>query len=700
TYFSGFFRQYDLQITTCSGSDSLLIQPQNALVPCFSFFRNLIGEQGFKLPGTNFFYMDNMNGRISYFGELYFPSIGEDYSGISIFLELNSRLVAEGVGFPELLIDKSMKKPDSYKRFEYAKYYGGELVNRYGDYPYNNFIYSYNFSEEEEFSRNTWDGYEHLIYCTKDDNYVIASRILYKFVDYLISFPYLFVFYFISSLVIIFFTRPLKKNAKATFDLKFKIQTSIISIVFVSLLLVAAGTIFYNLENYRSRLEKDLNSKMSSVSVEVDMRLENESEFDPELVDWLSAQLVSLSNIFNTDINIFGINGDLVVSSRLELFNKGLVSHKMSSRAYYELFENFQTNYFQSEEIGRLKYLSAYTPIINRNGHYLGFLNLPYFTHQDKYSQEVSTFIVAFINLYVLLFLASIFVAVFISNQITHPLVTIRENLRKMDLGKRNEHINYRRDDEIGKLVEEYNKKVDELGVSADLLARSERESAWREMAKQVAHEIKNPLTPMKLNIQHLQRFKGSEADYRKTVNRIAQTLIDQINTLSNIATEFSNFAKIPTANKQEFNLSDLILRVTGLYENDNRVNIHFVDETLAALRVNADMEQLSRALINLIKNGIQAIPAGRKGMITIGLISCKNMAVISVQDNGIGIPEELREKMFSPNFTTKSSGMGLGLAIVKNAVENFEGKVWFTTESGKGSTFYLEIPVLGVENQ
>lgn len=692
TYFSGFFRQYDLQITICGGNDSITVLPQNEMKPCFQFFRNMIEEQGSKLPGTNFYYMDNMNGRISYFGELYFPSIGDDYSGISIFIELNSRLAAEGIGFPELLIDKSMKNPDSYKRFEYAKYYGGELVNRYGDYPYNTYIYSYNF-DDQEFTYNTWDGYEHLIYCTKNDNYVIVSRSLYTFVDYLISFPYLFVFYFISSVLILMLTRPLAKKTKVTFDLKFRVQASIISIVFVSLLLVAAGTIFYNLKDYRSRLEEDLNNKMNSVSVEIDMLLQDESEFDPELIDWMSEKLISLSNIFNTDINIFGTDGDLVVSSRLELFNKGLVSRKMSARAYYELFENFQDNYFQPEEIGNLRYQSAYTPIINNKGRYLGSLNLPYFTHQDKYSQEVSTFIVAFINLYVLLFLASIFVAVFISNQITRPLVIIREKLRKMDLGKRNEHINYKRDDEIGKLVEEYNKKVDELAVSADLLARSERESAWREMAKQIAHEIKNPLTPMKLNIQHLQRFAGSDEEYRHAVNRVAQTLIDQIDTLSNIATEFSNFAKIPTANRQEFALSELILKVISLYENDNRANILFNDESSGKLMVNADMEQLSRALINLIKNGIQAIPSGRKGKITIGLAERDNMAVISVNDNGTGIPENLREKMFSPNFTTKSSGMGLGLAIVKNTVENFGGRVWFTTESGTGSTFYLEIP-------
>lgn len=692
TYFSGFFRQYDLQITICSGSDSLIIHPQNTVVPCFPFFDKMIEDQGIPLTGTNFYYLDNMNGRISYFGKIHYP-LSSDSIGISIFMELHSRIPSEGIGFPELLIDKSMQKPASYNRFEYAKYYGGELVDKHGDYQYNYYIYSYDF-EDEEFTFRTWDGYEHLIYCSREDNYVMVSRSLYTFVDYLISFPYLFVFYFAFSLMILPLIRPGSRKQKFQFDLKLRIQVSIISIVFVSLLLVALGTIFYNIDEYRSRLQEDLDAKMNSISAEIDLRLEDVEEITPDIEEWLTRELVKLSNIFTTDINIYSVNGDMLVSSRPEVFSKGLISRKISTDAYYELFENFQTSYFQPERIGQLGYLSAYTPIINDKGDYLGFINLPYFTHQDKYSQEISTFIVAFINLYVLLFLVSIMVAIFIANQITRPLVTIRENLRKIELGKRNEHIQYRMDDEIGKLVKEYNRKVDELLVSAELLARSERESAWREMAKQIAHEIKNPLTPMKLNIQHLMRFRGEENEYRETVNRVALTLIGQIETLSDIATEFSNFAQIPTARKQVFNLSEQIDKVMELYENDHRITLNVDKGSLKDIMVNADREQLSRALINLIKNGIQAIPADREGHINITLKREAHMVVISVSDNGTGIPAELQEKMFSPNFTTKSSGMGLGLAIVKNIAENFNGRVWYETTPGMGTTFYLDIPV------
>lgn len=484
------------------------------------------------------------------------------------------------------------------------------------------------------------------------------------------------------------------RKRPVSFNLKTKIQAAIISIVFVSLLVVALVTIFYNIREYRERHRQDLNEKMKSISEEIDLRLEVVDDISVELEEWLHRELVKLSNIFQTDINIYGTNGNLIASSRFEIFERGLISTRINAQAYYEVYQNFQLNYFQPEKIGELSYLSAYRPILNYKGDYLGFINLPYFIKQDNYSQEISTFIVAFINLYVLLLLASIIIAVFISNQITRPLVLIQENLKKMGLGKRNEPISYNRKDEIGSLVKEYNKKVDELAVSADLLARSERESAWREMAKQIAHEIKNPLTPMKLNIQHLQRAKGEGAEYSKYIERVTATLIEQIDNLSNIATEFSNFAKLPAARNQVFNLTAQLQKVINLFEAHDQAKMVFQPNGLEYIEVNADREQLSRAIINLIKNGIQSIPENRKGKIIIRLTRREHMAVIEVSDNGAGIPVELRDKLFGPSFTTKSSGMGLGLAIVKNIVENFSGKIWFETELGKGTSFFIEIPV------
>ena len=693
TYFSGYFRKYDLQITICKGDQDLNIQPDNDLVPCLPFFDEMIDKDGTQILDTKFYYMDRTNRTITYLGKLdYFSQY--EVSTVYIFIELNSTLASVGLGYPELLMDNSMKKPDIYENFTYAKYYEGELIDQYGeDYQYNYYVHSYDF-EPAEFSIEKWDDKEHIIYQPREDNFVIVSRDIINFQDYLISFPYIFVFFFLITSIVLLIGNKSIRHRSINFDLKFKVQASIISIVLISLLVVSIGSIFYNISQYETKHQEDLEEKMKSISEEIDLQLFNLNYINEDIQEWLMQYLVDLSNIFRTDINIFGTDGELIASSRQEIYSNGLIATKMNPDAYYELYQNFKNSHFQPEQIGGLSYLSAYQPIINSAGNYIGFINLPYFTRQDKYSQEISTFIVAFINLYVILLLISIAIAFFISNQVSRPLTLIRENLRRIELGKRNEPIDYKGGDEIGSLIKEYNKKVEELAESANILARSERETAWREMAKQIAHEIKNPLTPMKLNIQHLQRTKNSGEHKDEYIERVTNTLIEQIDNLSDIATEFSNFAKIPTAHNQIFNLSESLENVVELYESHDKATVRLDISEADDIEIFADKEQLKRAIINLVRNGIQAIPYGIKGQIKVSLIKDGKNALIKVTDNGIGIPEELQGKLFSPSFTTKSSGMGLGLTIVKSTIENFSGKIWFETEMNKGTIFYIELPV------
>ena len=223
---------------------------------------------------------------------------------------------------------------------------------------------------------------------------------------------------------------------------------------------------------------------------------------------------------------------------------------------------------------------------------------------------------------------------------------------------------------------------------------------AWREMAKQIAHEIKNPLTPMKLHIQHLQRAKSSNSEqYDEIFNRVTRTLIEQIDTLSDIATEFSNFAKMPNAKNEVFNLAERIRQVTDLFDSGKSMTIKLQPCKVEEVMIKGDKEQLSRAIINLIKNATQSIPAGEEGLIEIGLDCNETHATISIKDNGTGIPEDIRAKLFQPNFTTKTSGMGLGLAIVKKIVESANGRIWFESELDDGTTFYIELPLYTEKN-
>ncbi len=695
TYFGGYFRKYDIRYYFCTQTDSILIQPENDFQPCFPFFEKMISRTGTKIAGSDFYFMNSMNGRVSYLSKIHYPLAGNQ-NGISIFIELNSKTFSEGIGFPELLMDRSIIKPSRYKYLSSARYFDDELVNRSGDYSYNNNLKSYNLGNSSaEFGLREWDGYNHVIYRVDKRSYIIVSNPQLRFVDYLISFPYIFVFYFVFVLIASLIGNPLLRKMIIPRDLRFRIQAAIISVVLISLLFVAAGTIYYNIQDYENRHQSDLHEKIKSISEEIENRLISVNTITPDLQQWLFTELYNLSNVFQTDINIYDLNGGLIASSRPEIFRKAITSEKMNALAFYQLSERSQLSFLQPEKIGKLSYLSVYEPIENDRGDYLGYLNLPYFTRQDELKQGISTFIVAFINLYLILFLASVIMAIFLSNKITLPLSLIRKKLKGIQLGKKNEQINYVAEDEIGALVKEYNHKVVELAESAELLARSERESAWREMAKQVAHEIKNPLTPMKLNIQYLQRAKeeGNE-HYDDFFDRVTRNLIEQIDTLSGIATEFSNFAQIPKARNEVFNLVEVLQNVVLLFEPNE--NLHFSLETdhLSEVLIFADKEQLSRAFLNLVKNGIQAIRPGWPGEISITVHKIQSVALISISDNGTGISKDAEDHLFEPNFTTKTSGMGLGLSIVRNIITNFNGKIWHETSETEGTVFYVEIPL------
>ncbi len=264
--------------------------------------------------------------------------------------------------------------------------------------------------------------------------------------------------------------------------------------------------------------------------------------------------------------------------------------------------------------------------------------------------------------------------------------------MKKISLGKPNEKISWKTDDEIGDMIKEYNKMIDELTDSAQILAKSERELAWREMAKQVAHEIKNPLTPMKLNVQYIQKaWQDKSPDWEEQLKRFSERLIEQIDALSNIATAFSDFAKMPQTEFTDVNIVEVINNAVELFYQGSKLEIEFVNETeQEKIYIKADKSQIVRVFNNLIKNAQQAMQDVTKQQIIIKLKPLDDNILIVVEDNGCGIPSEMEEKIFIPQFTTKTGGTGLGLPMIKNIIDATSGKIWFESEVGKGTKFYV----------
>jgi nitrogen fixation/metabolism regulation signal transduction histidine kinase len=284
--------------------------------------------------------------------------------------------------------------------------------------------------------------------------------------------------------------------------------------------------------------------------------------------------------------------------------------------------------------------------------------------------------------------------SIWVARSITSPISQIRVGLGQLMLGN-NQRLSYPARDELGDLVEAYNQALSDLEDSVERLKQTEREMAWREMARQVAHEIKNPLTPMRLSVQHLQRAqKQNPNEAPQLVERMSQTLLEQIDALTRIADAFSNYAQMPTPNPRPFDLRDLLQSVYTLYQQQEQgrtqLNLHLPEKPVP---IYADRDQLARVVSNLILNALQAIPQERPGKVTIACTADKT-ALLMVEDNGRGIPAAIQDKVFLPNFTTKSSGMGLGLAMCKTIVENAGGKLGFSTVEQEGTRFWVELPM------
>jgi len=402
-----------------------------------------------------------------------------------------------------------------------------------------------------------------------------------------------------------------------------------------------------------------------------------------------------VSDIHGVDVNVYDLDGNLQVSSEANVYTKGVLSKKMEPRAYFHLSRLRQVQHVQEEKVGNFSFLSIYSPVRNEQGEVEAFVNIPYFTSKPELRQEISNFLVTIINLNAFIFLIAGLIALIITNRITNSFSLISNKMKEVNLGKQNEAIAWNRNDEIGELVQEYNKMVAKLGESASALAKSEREGAWREMARQVAHEIKNPLTPMKLSIQYLQKaINNNQENVKELSASVANTLVEQIDHLSKIAADFSQFANIGNVRAEVFDLHDVISSLRDLYLSNQQVEFVWYP-VLEKLLINADKTQMNRLFTNLFTNAVEACRERGNCRIEVNEHKDAGQIVISIKDNGEGIAAEMQERIFVPNFTTKSSGTGLGLAMCKGIVEQAKGSIWFETKQGEGTTFFVQLPVV-----
>lgn len=626
-----------------------------------------------------------------------------------LFIVSNPRRFSTGEIFPELFRQYKENSPENSPIYYYAVYNKGQLTDNYSHrYPFPTKMEdNRTWKGNNEFERRNNGVYDELWYRAANQKVVVIARKR----DTLIESITLFSYIFCSFIFLVFLVQMISLLLKAVidreefkkffhFNIRNQVHSTIIFVSIFSFIIIGVATINFFKARYHRNNSDRLSRTMSTMVNEMEKRISMQFPltdrvriYDSTESSNLGRLVEEVSEIHGVDVNVYDLYGNLRETSERDVYSKGIISKKMHPVAYYHLARLNQVEHVQQESFADLPYLSVYAPVRDRDGNPYAYLSIPYFTAQIELNQEISNFIVTVINLNAFILLIAGLIALMITNRITRSFSVISSRMKEVNIGSNNEAIDWNRDDEIGDLVKEYNKMVAKLEASAEALAKTEREGAWREMARQVAHEIKNPLTPMKLSIQYLQKaIDSNHPNVKELSSNVARTLVEQIDHLSKIAADFSQFANIGYTNAERFDLHEVIRSLQDLYRADP--NTEFTWRPVGReVILFADKTQMNRLFTNLFGNAVEAC-GGQFCHIEVDERVIGNKVQIRVRDNGEGIPAEMQSRIFIPNFTTKSSGTGLGLAMCKGIVEQAQGRIWFETEQGVGTSFFVELPL------
>ncbi|MDR1340885.1 MAG: GHKL domain-containing protein [Prevotellaceae bacterium] len=686
-YFRGYFHRYELIYHTCRPNMILYIDEEDRRENCIDFFTKK-KSAGAPLSGSsNFRFMNSYRGRIHYLGDFRFVEKGDT---VFLFLELYlKREIESSIGYPELLQLESGGIDYEAEGYSYARYSGGKRVGKLG-------AYDYGFELAPDcrdgfFEKN---GYSHCLFRTEDGEAVILSSPKPGWSGMVSIFSYSFAI-FTVILFILFSIAGLKPETSTNRNsYRWKITLVILAGITGALTILTIAMLAYVINQSEKKNLDAIHSKMQSTIIELDQSLFYIEKIVPDMCSSLESMLVVLSNAFSTDLNMYDMAGNLLVSSRNEIFDKNLIGKKINREALHALSAEKQSKFIHTERIGTISYFSSYTTYYNWQGEAIAYLNILHFNNRSDLRTELLSLTGAIMNIYIFLIITGIALAVFVSNQITLPLDLVRRKMAELNFAKRPEPIDYEWNNELGDLVRAYNRMIGELAQSAKIMAENERESAWREMARQIAHEIKNPLTPMKLNIQLAMKMKeDNRPGWQEKMDAAIRSTLEQIDILTYIASEFSNFARMGRIELERIDLSQEILSAISLFSGYGDLKINYAGDR-SERRVAASREQLQRVFTNLLKNSVQALENVPNPEITIALERRDANYAIRISDNGAGISDETAKKLFHPNFTTKSGGTGLGLAISKSIIESFGGTILFVPDK-KGACFEILLPAI-----
>lgn len=665
-YFDKIELLYDYAITfaLCDNNTYINIDGDDEVL-CNDWFVNLIDANDKTVVNDNLFQVDDPTTDTYYLISVDFPQ------NHSIYLEFYK--------------DKNINRfaTDNLRNYSFSIYKNNILDYKFGNYLYPNSLKNFIAQDDGIHKGNR---YKHLILNDLNRNKTIVVTIEYeRWLRFVAPFSIIFFALLLSYFLYIYFY-----EGRTYFRNSFhgKMQTTILLTLAFSFFVVGFVSFLFLNNNIKKKTEISQYKQANIIRNRLETNILDENSLTN------NEYLVNLAETFICDIKIYDLDGNLI-NSTLSYHSHVDDYQSINEEAYNIIYYEGAGYYMQKEIYGDEKCSSYYFPILDKNNELIAILNVPYFDSDSEYDDRISSFILNYINIIIVLLCITSIIMILITRKTLKPLKIIEEQMSKTTFGVTNEPIKWDSRDEIGALIQQYNKMLDQLENTANQLARNERENAWREMARQVAHEIKNPLTPMRLNIEYLQMlWERKDPDFEANFKETLTSLLEQIDTLSKIATAFSNYAKLPENTPTTFDLSELLRSTIKLYDVEKNISISLIYNEKEEWPLFADRNNLGRVFGNIIKNGIQAIGT-ETGHIEVILNKLGERYKIQISDSGCGIKEEDKAKIFFPNFTTKSSGMGVGLSVSQNIVQAMGGNITFSSKKGIGTVFTIDIPIL-----
>jgi len=695
TYLGDYFDKYDIEVLLYSGTGRAMSGGSNLN---YHDLLAVYGKPDYSTDFESLFFVKEEFPKA--FTQYYLFSEIKRYNTITgyIILKLDRQQHLGNSILPQLLLE-NREDIAAAKYFDYALYDSGVLVRNQGDFNYDRDFDLSKFDIENLLDEGVkQNGYHHMAVQGKsgDEYYIISSSIYpqrFVFTNFSVFFLFL-----VGLTILIFLVSAIINNSQHKgVTISAKIQLLLNFAFFLPLIIVSIVVLSMVNDTVRRNIETEYLNRTESAGNNLITPLQEflSSQGESNNLKLLENRVTEISQYSQADINLYNTRGRLIASNQSLIFENQILSPFANPIAMASLVENGSKKQLFSEFIGNLTYESTYYGIRSPSDNsLLGILSMPFFESERQLKKQQIEILSNILNAFTFIFIVFVVLSFFASRMLTYPFTFLTQKIKATTFSKYNEPLEWAADDEIGLMVKEYNRMLVNLEKSKKALALSEKESAWREMAQQVAHEIKNPLTPMKLKLQHLQRVlsSGKNAlgeDYKKPI----ESILSQIDTLSDIATSFSSFAKMPVPLSERLDIAITLKNVVRLFKREGIELISNIPKD--PVWIEGDQKLLGRIFNNLILNAQQAVTQGKTPHLEVDLLLTPTRVRVAIKDNGEGIPEDIKEKIFIPKFSTKVEGSGIGLAIAKRGVEHAGGSIWFESQPDNGTTFYLEFPLM-----